>query len=356
MRVLHVACVSPPEIGGIGRVAADTVADLCRRGIEAELATLTTHGGMRFGNAGRIKDIGKLVTRADIVHLHYPFFGTAGMLARLRRRGKIRKLVVTLHMDASATGLKGKIFDVYRRLFQRRILDVSDLLISASKDYVRHSSFQPYEDRVLEIPFGIDADIFSPGVSTLRNELGIPAHAFVVGFVGGMDRAHAFKGVDILLKACAVVPECFVILVGDGELRRSYELQAAALGLSDRCRFLGKVDVERLVAAYRAMDMLAFPSISGAEAFGLVAIEAQACGTPVIASNLPGVRTVVADEESGILIEPKSVDELAIAIRRLIDDSDIRRRLGERARARVAERFTRAVYLDRLQEAYRKLL
>lgn len=352
--MLHVSCIAPPEHGGIGRVAAIETRLLQERGVDAHLASLTTHTGIRIGNAGRIYALEHLVRDMDVVHVHYPFFGTAERLASFRRKGIIKRLVITLHMDATADGWKGKIFDVYRGVYQRRILDAADVLCASSRDYVMHSSFAPYADRVIEMPFGVDETRFCPGPSS-RSLWGIPDTAPTVLFVGGMDVAHAFKGVPELLEAMGGIPDAQLLLVGEGALRKQYEAAAESHGVSDRCHFLGAITDDQLPDAYRAADVLAFPSTSAAEAFGLVAVEAQACGIPVVASDLPGVRTVVASGETGILVPPKDVHALRGALSELLAQPERRQTMGRAARARVMERYTWSAHLRGLMEVYARL-
>jgi len=351
MRIIHFSCVAPPEIGGIGRVASQEVASLVERGEEAHLVSLTTHAGFRIGNAGSIHAVEHFVREADIVHLHYPFYGTAGTIARLRREGTIKRLVMTLHMDATSRGVKGRIFDAYRKAFQPKILASADALLVSSKDYAANSSYAPVADKVIELPFGVDEIRFSPGLSE-RDRFGLPVDTSTILFVGGMDKAHAFKGVDILLRAAVDLPDVHLLLVGEGELKKSYEKLAENLGIAPRCHFVGSVKDDGLVAAYRTADVFAFPSTSAAEAFGLVAVEAQSCGIPVVASDLPGVRTVVEDEKTGFLVPVNDTKALAERLNQILKDPDLRRRMGETARQRVLDRFTWTKHMEGLIKVY----
>jgi glycosyltransferase involved in cell wall biosynthesis len=350
MKIIHLVCVAPPEIGGMGQAAAEEVAGLVRRGIDATLVSLTTHAGFRLGNAGALHGLEFLVKEADIVHLHYPFYGTQGSVARLRRNRAIKKLVITLHMDATAPGPRGWYFGAQRKLFQSRILNAADALIVSSKDYAQHSSFAPYAEKAQELPFGVAEQKFCPAAQTV--DRAVP----VLLFVGGMDRAHAFKGVEVLLRALRQVLNAWLVLVGEGDLRKSYERLAEKLGVAGRCKFKGRVAPDDLVTAYQSADILVLPSTSGAEAFGLVALEAQACGVPVVASDLPGVRTVVAHEQTGLLVQPRDEQALSQALTRLCTDPILRRRMGECARARVLERFTWEKHLDGLMAVYNNLV
>ena len=350
MKVIHLSCVAPPQIGGIGRVASAEVELLKSEGIDASLiapSDLPTYWSV--GNAAMLNSqkLAQAVRDADVVHLHYPFYGTAGLVARMRRRGDIKRLVMSLHMDATATGVKGLIFDAHRALFQKKILDSADALLVSSKDYAVHSSFARWKDRVIELPFGVDEKRFSPVQKP---------HGRTVVFVGGMDRPHAFKGVDVLLHAFEELPQdAKLVLVGDGELRPEYEKLAKGLGIGERVTFLGRISDAELPDVYRSADVLAFPSVTGAEAFGLVALEAQACGIPVVASDLPGVRTVVNDKVTGFLSPAGDAKELAAHLRLILENPGMAEEFGRAARERVLRSFTWDKHIDGLTEVYQNV-
>ncbi|MBU1034395.1 glycosyltransferase family 4 protein [Patescibacteria group bacterium] len=364
MKIIHLSCVAPPEIGGIGRVAYKEVENLSQLGFEAALISLTTHAGFRIGNAGTINELEHFVKDADIVHLHYPFFGTAGRVAGLRRSELIKKLVITLHMDATAAGLRGVLFNAYRNHFQKDILDSADVLLAASLDYARHASYASYCEKIMEVPFGVNEHKFSPlsdahgktaFAERLKKKLGFDPRQKLILFVGGMDKAHAFKGVLVLLQALAMVEGADLLLVGEGNLRRQYERYAKSLGLGGRCSFAGKLNEEELVQAYRASDVLAVPSLTEAEAFGLVALEAQACGLPVVASRLPGVRGVVLDGSTGLLVKPADYKGLADALNLVLVDEGLHARLKAAAREHILSQFTWQAHMDKLVAIYEKI-
>jgi glycosyltransferase involved in cell wall biosynthesis len=367
MRVVHLACVAPPETGGIGRVAYEEVIRLRERGIEADLGAMKADvapiesvvrldRAWRMGNAGSISwsALQSFVAYADVVHLHYPFFGTAEKVGTLRRKGGIKKLVITFHMDAAAEGMKELLFRIYEKTHLSRILSSADEILVSSKEYAQMSGAKRFVDSMIELPFGVDTEEFSPS-SVDRSAFGIPSGVRTVGFLGGMDSAHAFKGVDVLLRALAHLPKAHAILAGDGDLRPSYEKLAQELGIQDRAHFVGRPSDKDRVNVYRASDVFAFPSTSKAEAFGLVALEAQSCGVPVVASDLAGVRTVVLNEKTGLLVPPHDDVALANAIRRLFENESERSAFGIAACTRVLESFTWDRHLDRLIEIYQKL-
>jgi len=158
MKVVHISCVAPPVTGGIGRVATEEVIRLQAKGIEAFV--LAADGGgnpdivrrlptrIKLGNAAipYAGELGDMLEDADIVHLHYPFYGTAEVIADMRRKNKIKRLVITLHMDAKAHGLKGQMFDLHRRFYQEDILNAADLFLCASRDYLKSASYAKLAD------------------------------------------------------------------------------------------------------------------------------------------------------------------------------------------------------------------
>jgi glycosyltransferase involved in cell wall biosynthesis len=369
MKIVHVSCVAPPEIGGIGRSALREVAGLRALGVEATLIAPEVdlpHGDRsfvrrlkplwRFGNASALSGLADVLGHADVIHLHYPYYGTAEAILSSYRH--LPPIIVTFHMDATAPGWKGWLFQLHRWLVQPWMMPAARRILVSSFDYAKNSSlrglFRVHPERVEELPFGVDTDVFSPGPNR-RERFLIPEGSRVVLFVGGLDRAHAFKGIDGLLEAFSKLDaKDHLLVVGEGDLRSSYEERARSLGVANRVHFLGKVDQESLVDAYRTADVFALPSTSAAEAFGLVALEAQACGVPVVASDLPGVRTVVKRDETGRLVPPGDVNLLMTALRDLLDDSQERERMSKAAR-KHAEEYSWERHVERLREIYRSV-
>lgn len=376
MRIVHLSCVAPPEIGGIGQAAYDEVVGLRAKGVDAVLYStrdvvrhvlpadqaptaeeipyiyrLPTY--IRVGNASIVKDLSSATRGADIIHLHYPWYGVA---ERLLWRKPATPVVVTFHMDAQSSDWRERFFCLQRKLLQPRLLRNASKIIVTSRDYAEHSSIAPYlselAHKLVELPFGLDTEWFSP------EQVAASSHSEVkqILFVGGLDRAHTFKGLDVLIEAMSVLDkDTHLTIIGDGDLRSLYEVRCASLGLKDRIRFLGRVNTQVLRDSYRQADVLAFPSTSSAEAFGLVALEAQACGTPVVASNLPGVRTVVKDGETGYLVPPGSKDELVNGLQRILQDDGLRQALAKGARAHVLAHYAKTRHIDGLMQVYQSV-
>lgn len=362
MRIRHVACIAPPRLGGIGTAALRQVDELRARGHQAELVVpcnakeeqkTGVHGWpvwYAWGNAACFKHSKDIWKDIDVLHLHYPFYGAAEQIL-LAKKPSV-PVVLSFHMDAQANDWREWVFRAHRVLAQPWIVRHVDRVIVASRDYANTSSLRTfmrhYPDRIHEIPFFVDEQAFFPKEKPSRSTL-------EALFVGALDRAHEFKGVSVLFAALSRVPQARLTIIGDGDRRASIEAGAREQGLGDRITFLGRVSQERLIQAYQQADVLVFPSTSKAEAFGLVALEAQACGTPVIASDLPGVREVVLHEKTGLTITPSSVEELASALHRLCEDTEFCARLGRQARSHVEITFSRDRVMTDLEHLYQEV-
>jgi glycosyltransferase involved in cell wall biosynthesis len=375
LRIAQVSPVYPPDRGGTGAVAFEYTERLRQRGYRVDVFTPRYgHGDaasdhvhrvpalIRVGNAAFLPTLYERLQGYDLVHLHYPFFGGAEPTVLRKALTRAPALVTTYHMDATASGLKGRVFQLHQAVFLPWVLSRSDRVLVSSLDYARHSALAGIRgvvDRVEVHPFGVDLDRFHPGVAPeLRAALRIPDEAPVLLFVGGLDPAHHFKGLPVLIDALAAIAGLawHAVIVGDGASRSGFEDAVGAQGLQARVHFAGNVDDALLPQYYRLADIHLFPSTGAGEAFGLVAAEAAASGVPTIASNLPGVRKVVLDGETGFLTRPGDAANLRNAIAALLQDRDRRTQLGRSARNRAETEFAWDPLIDRLEETYANAL
>jgi glycosyltransferase involved in cell wall biosynthesis len=194
-------------------------------------------------------------------------------------------------------------------------------------------------------------------VGALRQKLHIASDVPVVLFVGALDRAHHFKGADRLLRAFGQLRDrrSTLLVVGEGDLRPGLERLASDLGVADRTRFVGKVSNTNLAPFYNAADVLVLPSVPP-ESFGLVLIEAMASGRPVVAHDIPGVRTLVRPGVDGYLAQPGDLADLVEKIDRLVDDPELRRRMGAEGRAKVEASYAWTRVGERLSRMYAEVL
>ena len=173
-------------------------------------------------------------------------------------------------------------------------------------------------------------------------------------FVG---RLVYYKGVKVLISAMEKVKNAELFIIGSGELEDELKMQAVKLGLQDEVHFMGRVDTETLLSAFSDCDVFVLPSISRAECFGLVQLEAMVYGKPVINTALPtAVPEVSLDGVTGITVKPEDADELAGAIQKLSDDKALRERYGAEAEKRCKEKFSLQQMEDSLFASYLELL
>ncbi|HEX9655858.1 MAG TPA: glycosyltransferase family 4 protein, partial [Bacteroidota bacterium] len=200
---------------------------------------------------------------------------------------------------------------------------------------------------------GVDPDAMNTATDTgaLRERHRLPVGVTVVGFMG---RLTEQKGLSYLLQADASLmsnEKVVFLIVGDGELRAALEEEALKLKLTNVI-FAG---FQRDVAGYLAMfDIFVLPSLW--EGLPVALVEAMAVGKPVVATAVSGTPEVVTDGETGFLVEPKNVDQLAERITRLIEDPSLRDRMGRAARIRVKEKFSAATMIRATEQLYQELL
>jgi len=374
-KIAHIVCTYPPYRGGMGQVASEYTERLHERGYTVHVFTAKNDveiedpeyvhripSILHVGNAGVMPSLFRRLSGFDLVHLHYPFYGGAEPVIVRKALRHDQALILTYHMDATAGGLKGAFFHAHRRILLPWIVGRSDRILMSSEDYAQTSALAAVEgamDRVEIHPFGIDLGRFHPGEETaFKQRLGARMDVPTLLFVGGLDSAHHFKGLSVLIEALAQMGSTpwQLLIVGDGNLRPGFASRVRAAGLKDRVLFLGNVADRDLPSVYRCADIHLFPSTRRAEAFGLVALEAAASGIPTIASSLPGVRTVVQDGATGLLVPPEDQSELAKAIRLLIEQEEVRRRFGAAARAHAEERFAWDPLIRRLEQTYQSAL
>ena len=377
MRIAHLTATFPPYPGGAGNTAFRFAAGQAERGNDVEVFTAPADGEapdpggavvhrldpvFAIGNAPLIPSLARL-EGFDLVHLHYPFiFGAELMLlGRLRRSGRRQALLVHYKNRLVAGGVRGALFELYERSVAPTLIRAADRVCVLSVD---HADSVPYlrrtrarePDKLVEMPNGVDTEAFSPGPADAgaRRSLGIPEEAVVLAFVATLDRAHHFKRLDVAIDALARLGDEAVHLVvaGDGELRPEFEAQARSAGVADRVHFIGAVPHAELPGLLRAVDVFLLTT-EPPESFGIVLIEAMACGLPVIATDYPGVRAVVDEGGNGLLVPRGDPAAAAAAIRSLLDaGADGRAAMGAAGRAKAEANWAWPRLLDRMDDVY----
>jgi glycosyltransferase involved in cell wall biosynthesis len=377
VRIAHVTATFPPYMAGTGNVCYHNALGLARLGHRVTVYTAAgpavepfdppgvevrrLRAAVRFGNAPLLPGLAG-IRDVDIIHLHYPFIFGAELVSAVARIRRI-PLVLTYHNDLIGEGIRRYLFGAYSAVTDGLVLGGARKLGVLSADHalssLRASLFRRRWKDVVEIPNGVDTDLFRtlPGERAVRKKLGLTADDRLVAFVGTLDQAHYFKGVATLLKAFSLIKRSnvYLMIVGGGEATARYQRQAQRLGIGGQTFFTGAIPFPELPEYYNAVDVVVLPSLA-VESFGIVLIEAMACRKPVIASDLPGVRSIVADSQDGFLIPPDNPAELASRIQQLIDDPHLREKMGAGGRAKIEDRYAWPKIIPRLLRMYEEAL
>ncbi|MCH8049293.1 glycosyltransferase family 4 protein [Patescibacteria group bacterium] len=353
----------------MGTVAADYALALMERGQEVTVFTPAYGRGLggkevprverlqgifHWGNAAFIPGLFFKLKEQDVIHLHYPFYGGAIFACLAAFIWRI-PLIVSYHMKTKSSGLLGMTFFIYQQLIEPLILRRAEVVLVSTLDYARSIGLK--HRNLVEMPFGVDTQWFHPGSAPeMRTFFGIDHESIMFLFVGGLDDAHYFKGVDVLLQACAKLSQdsdWHVVIAGGGNRLATYQAKTLELGLGERVHFSDQVSVEELPKLYRESDVHILPSIDRSEAFGIVTIEAGASGLPSIVTDLPGVRTLVEKRETGLVIAPAVPNALAVAMEWMIQHPEKIDAFGRNGRERVLLHYDKERLVDRLQHLYR---
>jgi rhamnosyl/mannosyltransferase len=285
---------------------------------------------------------------ADIVHVHTPH--PPALLAYLVS-GCRSRLVCTYHSDIIRQRFLGPLIGPVQDLVFRRagaIIVSSPNLITGSSVLSRH------RDRCVIIPFGLNYSQFGRNNTNVIDDI---RHRYGSPLILAVGRLVYYKGFEFLIRAMGKLPMPAVLLIiGEGPLRPTLEAEIAASGLSDRVHLIG--NVTDTTAYYQACDLFVLPSVARSEAFGIVQLEAMACGKAIVNTMLDGsgVPFVSRNGESGLTVAPADVDALAAAVTRLLSDDTLRKRLGAAGRMRVRQEFTSQRMADLTLSTYRQVI
>ena len=300
----------------------------------------------------------------DLLYSHYWLSGEVACLLRPRMSAGWAHIAHTLGLVKNRTLASGARPEPALRIrVEGEIAQQADLLIASTTDEADDlvRSYKADPEHIYVVPPGIDLATFQPlDRAEARRKIGY-GPGRVLLFVGRLER---LKGVDVAIKALALLrdrdhDDLRLIVLGedvrDGDESEKERLKAVAtsLGVRDRVDFLGSVAHHELPYFYAAADAVVMPSYS--ESFGLVALEAQACGRPVVASGVSGLRSVVRDEVSGYLIDGHDPALYAERIGRLLADPELAQQMGMRGRL-LAQRFSWTRTADRLEELFENVI
>lgn len=374
LRVLHFGRFYDDQFGGIERHVSLLLAALAGRGalVRNLVAADSWRGDVLIRDAyeiHRVPSLGRLASTAmapamfsalhrlhrqfkfQLVHLHFPdplsHWVAATLPADVAR-------VVTWHSDI----VRQKNLLRFYRPFLTRFLGRADALIAATPAHFQFSeqldAVPPSRRHV--VPYGLNYAAFTSALAVergraLRQRWGDGKFVFALG------RHVYYKGFDTLISAMAQLPELTLILGGQGPLSDQLKAQARRLLPTERVRFVGRLPDEDLPSYYHAADIFCLPSREPSEAFGLVQLEAMACGKPVVSCDLPsGVPYVNRHQHSGLLVPPGDVAALAMALRTLAGSPELCAQLGMNGQQRALTDYSVERMVNGTLEVYRQVL
>ncbi|MBL8659730.1 MAG: glycosyltransferase [Rhodospirillales bacterium] len=288
----------------------------------------------------------------DLLHLHWP-----NPLSAIICETQLKEIpvVVTHHADITRQRLlRHAVIPTYRKLLKR----ATSVIVTSGKTAAQSNDLGRARRDTTMIPIGVnEASLaLTPTVERYMDYLRrvvVNRNHLVVGFVG---RLVSYKGIDVLLKALVGLPGVSAIIAGDGPLRATLQAAAYNFGVADRVKFLGQINDFMRAALYRTIDIFVLPSVSTAETFGIVQVEAQLCQCPIIASNLSsGVTEVTIHGTTGLCVQPGNSEALAEAVKLLAANPELRKRFGKAGFERASALYKAAAVDERLREHFRFL-
>ena len=365
--------------GGVGEVVYNLSLKLAQLGHEIYVFTTSADSKdhienyknitiFRYGRRFKIADTdislsllnGALKHDLDVVHLHLgspP--ATLAALGYIKKRKK--PFVVTHHLDPEwnyGSIIRRILVFIYAKYYVKKALSRSDVVIALSEHFLNMSKFLgDYRTKIEIIPNGINLEDFDTPYTKIeaRERLGVSPDDRIILFVGALTER---KGPQVLLRAMPIIlrdaPDSKVVIVGSStDYLKSLEKLAHDLDIESNIEFTGFVDDATKVMYYKSADVFVLPSFS--ESFGIVLLEASACGLPLVVSNLEAFRAIVRDGYNGIFTKTGDEKDSAEKIVHLLKNEDVRNVMGENARKK-AEKYSWKKIAEETEKVYKELV
>jgi rhamnosyl/mannosyltransferase len=291
----------------------------------------------------------------DVVHLHFP--NPLAHLASLLLPRSIKR-VITWHSDIVR---QKRLLALYLP-FLKRVTVRADALVAATPAHYTSSTQIPtslLEEKRHVIPYGRDfSDLaLTPPTAELCASLKTKAKSVSTSghIIFALGRHVYYKGFDVLIEAMQHV-DAQLILGGDGPLKSALQQQAELLGITQKVTFTGSIPEADLAAYFNACDVFCLPSVEQSEAFGLVQLEAMACGKPVVCTQLNnGVNVVNQAGVTGLAVPVRDATALAVALNQLLSDDALRSKLGAQAKAHAIQGYSLTAMASSHRDLYSSL-
>ena len=330
-----------------------------RAGRPRDESTIDVYNCLTEFQANLLSFITREGTNYDILRSHY---WTSALVAEKIKKQLGIPDIVTFHTLGAVKNraFGGRLEPELRIKSEKEIVTTVDRIVTSTPEGKSNliNLYGSSPDKVSVIPPGVDLDFFRPkDKETARRELDLEEYKRVLLFAG---RLQPFKGLDLLLHAMTNLPNHGItrLLVVGGNAGKGDELAkmnslVKELGISNMVGFVGAVEHKNMPKFYNAADICVIPSYH--ESFGMVALEALASGTPVVASRVGGLATIVKDGETGYLFEERSPETLATYLCLLMSENEIRNSMAKAARQSVMK-YNWSSTARRLFRVYQELL
>lgn len=284
----------------------------------------------------------------DVIHTHIPTPWSADWSAIISKN-KRKPLVLTYHNNLEGISITDYIAKMYNNTILKSTLRRSKIIIVTQTNYLLSPYLKSCGYKIAVIPNGVDVNKFKP----FKND----NDGHKVFFLSILNRYHRYKGLDYLLRAFKTVKkeikDAELIVGGEGELLGYYRKMASILDLKNYVKFVGFISDEKIVQYYNKCGVFVLPSISmEQEGFGIVLLEAMACGKPVVATQVVGTAKDVEERNAGIIVKPKGERALANAIIQILSDKSLAREMGKRGRILVEEEYSWEIVAKTIERIY----
>ncbi|MBX4259979.1 glycosyltransferase [Clostridium estertheticum] len=291
-----------------------------------------------------IKDVKKLVKyiNPDILHSHYATsYGLYGRMCNFH------PFVISVWgSDVYEFPKKNKA----KELLLKYILKGADKVCSTSHNMADETK-KYYKKEIIITPFGVDIDKFKCNIPILNS------NNITIGVIKGLEKIYGLnyliEGFALLLRKYRGTKELRLLIVGDGTLRIKLEALVNKLDINSNVTFAGQIDNEKVPEYINMMDIVCLPSLS--ESFGVSAVEACACGRPIIATEVGGLKEIIINNYNGFVIKQKNSEDIELKLMKIIENEEQMKEFSKNARKLVLEKYNWCENAKIMNDTYKTL-
>ena len=290
----------------------------------------------------------------DILHIHEPFpLADLSLHLYPRIKKNFSRIIVSWHSDIVRQKM---VLSFYGKYIQK-FLQIVDKIIVSNPNMIKNSDFLPlFKDKCEIIPIGTDLSWTdqSSSLNTYKGNIDQEHSKPIILCVG---RLVYYKGIEYLIDAMQYISNVSLIIIGSGPLEIKLLKRIHRLDLDSRIKIIPEVDEKTLHSYYKTCDLLVLPSVEKSETYGIVQIEAMACGKPVICTDL-GTGTTFINQHgvTGLVVPPRNSESIVEAINYILNDDNLKSKLGMQAKQKAFNEFSAEKMVQSVYQLYQDLL